>query len=322
MPFPLVFVFQGKKLPKYIEYSLILNTIFSRSEKIYFISNVFPRRKIQGVIEVNLAGFYKPTIINFFTEEKKNIWWDGFWNKTIERFFIIEAFMKEYKYGSLVHMEIDNIGFDLLETIDEIKKMNEGLYYPTYKNNISAASILFIIGLSSIENFNSFILNNIDKTDMQLLYDYRNTKNNFAHDLPVDLSGNTLDRFGIFDLSYLGQFLFGIDKKILKSPNKNLYMSNQNFNDILTSDWHFLLENQTLLLVNESRSIKINNLHVHSKIHKKLLKQKYFLYLISRANRRKSVIIEFNLYYIIINRFISLILDVRKFFDRLFTKKF
>lgn len=202
MSTPIVFIFQGSKLPKYIIHSLKLNRKLSPDLEIYFVSNLRLNERVLGINEVAIDSFYRSSFNSYFSSEKKNKWWDGFWNKTLERFFVLEVFMQEYDFQSVIHMEVDNIGFDLAKTAGIISEFGQGMYYPTYPEKTSAASILFVNGTSSIAHFNSFIKKNNNKDDMQLLYEYRTSADSTAKDLPIDINAKNLKELGIFDLNF------------------------------------------------------------------------------------------------------------------------
>lgn len=313
MTFPIVFIYKGTKLPKYVEYSLKMNREFSPGIDIYFLSNVFSTNKVKGVIEVDINSFYLSSFNDYFESSKKNKWWDGFWNNTIERFFILEAFMKEYKLENVLHMELDNLGFDLYQTCSKIDGMRDGLYYPTYEGNTSAASIFFVNGISSLKKFNSFVLKNNNLSDMELLYLFRSFESELTNDLPVNSFDELSKSLGIFDHSYIGQYLFGTDKRILTKINRNLIIKNQEYIDNLIGDnGRFIIGNDSMYLIYESLKIKINNLHIHSKIFKKLSESSYIDYLIKNINNKTSIIIEFNIFHIIKNQLIKFLLKLKK----------
>lgn len=316
MTSPIVFIFQGNnKLPDYLIYSLELNRRYSPDIEIYFVSNISLKKKLHGITEVDIATFYSSEFDSYFSDHKKNKWWDGFWNKTIERFFILEAFMKHFNYDSVLHMEIDNIAFNISGIVDIISKSGPGLYYPTNLNEISAASILFVNKKTSIEHLNSYILENKDKNDMQLLYDYRKDYRNLVYDLPTTISDLNSEKVGIFDLNFLGLYIFGCDRRILNSFNTNLKITNKELQSILVGiDSRFQIEGINFYLLINSMKIRVNNVHVHSKIHKRLINNKYMENLIDLANRRKLAIIELNLYYIIRNNIYRFLIFARKLF--------
>lgn len=313
MTFPIVFIYKGTKLPKYVEYSLKMNREFSPGIDIYFLSNVFSPNKVKGVIEVDINSFYLSSFNDYFESSKKNKWWDGFWNNTIERFFILEAFMKEYNLENVLHMELDNLGFDLYQTCSKIDGMRDGLYYPTYEGNTSAASIFFVNGISSLKKFNSFVLKNNNLSDMELLYLFRSFESELTNDLPVNSFDELSKSLGIFDHSYIGQYLFGTDKRILTKINRNLIIKNQEYIDNLIGDnGRFIIGNDSMYLIYESLKIKINNLHIHSKIFKKLSESSYIDSLIKNINNKTSIIIEFNIFHIIKNQLIKFLLKLKK----------
>lgn len=312
MTFPIVFIYKGTKLPKYVEYSLKMNREFSPGIDIYFLSNVFSPNKVNGVIEVDINSFYLSSFSDYFESSKKNKWWDGFWNNTIERFFILEAFMKEYNLENVVHMELDNLGFDLYQTCSKIVGMRDGLYYPTYEGNTSAASIFFVNGISSLKKFNSFVLKNNNLSDMELLYLFRSFESEITNDLPVDSFDELSESLGIFDHSYIGQYLFGTDKRILTKINRNLILDNWGFiNSLIGTNGYFLIKNMNLILYTEKNFIKVNNVHVHSKIFKKLSNSKYFDFVLKNINNRISIVIDCNLLDILKNLIIKNLIKIK-----------
>lgn len=212
-------------------------------------------------------------------------------------------------------MEIDNIGFDLVKTGELVCEMGEGIYFPTYLSKTSAASILFVNGISSIAHFNRFIKMNKDKSDMQLLYDYRTFYGSYAKSLPVDLKDEKYKHLGIFDLMSLGHYLFGLDKRILKTLNRNLKITNQEiYNNLIEPISEFFIKKNTLYVRVEEKVIKVNNVHIHSKIHNKLIRPYYMEYLLHCASSRRSIIIELNYFEIIKNNIIGFLLKVKTLF--------
>jgi hypothetical protein len=312
MNIPIVFIFIGKKIPDYVFYSLKLNRYYSNVDDIFFVSNIFPKEKIEGVTEINFTDFYDSNFDNFF-DGNKNQWWDGFWNKTIERFFVLEAFMKVYNFNKVLHLEIDNLCFDVSELINKISNRTEGLHYPTYTDNTSSASLLFVNGINSLKDFNMFILNNSNLTDMQLLYIYQKSFKDKVFNLPTMINDSNYSKYGITDLNSIGQYFFGRDKRILKSSNKNLIVSNEDvYYGFLFNMTDCKIEGRSFNIYLNDTKIKVNNIHVHSKIHKKLSNLDYLSYMIRNAIIKRKVVIEYNFIYSIKNIGISFMLIIRK----------
>jgi hypothetical protein len=314
MNIPIVFIFIGNKIPDYAYYSLRMNRQYSNVDEIFFVSNCFPNRNVDGITFIDFSRFYKSKFENYF-EGNKNSWWSGFWNKTIERFFVLEAFMMAFDFDKILHVELDNICFDINNFNNVISKSKEGLYYPTYIGRTSAASLLFVNGLYSLSDFNQFILKHKNMNDMELLYSYKNYNSSNVHNLPTSANDTNHIKFGITDLNSLGQYFFGRDKRILNTYNKNLFISDLEVYESLLAEMYICgIEGKSLFIFSDNNKIKINNFHVHSKIHKKLIREKYLNKLIESAVNKKSTIIEINFYYAIKNIIIKFLLRLRKVF--------
>ena len=317
---PIVFIYIGIKLPNYVLHSLELNRRLSEDVDIFFVANIFPKKKVYGVDYVDFTDFYSGSLNNHFYNNNKNKWWDGFWNKTIERFLILEAFMVKFDLDKVIHMELDNIGFDLSRTFGNSYFDNKGMFYPTYINETSAASILYVNGIEHLRSFISFISKNKNTDDMTLLYLYRLTHSDeFKYDLPVRIADDKAFEIGIFDLISLGHYFFGGDKRILYRINSNLSLTNQVILEFKRSGGRFELINNELFFLFEEKRIKINNLHVHSKIFRKLKKQIFFNKVILSVNSNHKIIMEYNFYHIIKNYFIKVLVYIKKVLRYIFS---
>jgi hypothetical protein len=101
---PIVFVFIGDKLPKYVKYSLIISEN-NTNNPIYLVTNCRLPRGLNRTIKVPFeSNKLNITDKSFFAEKKTNKFRDGFWNKTIQRYFLLYEFMKCNNHSSVFHV--------------------------------------------------------------------------------------------------------------------------------------------------------------------------------------------------------------------------
>jgi hypothetical protein len=143
-------------------------------------------------------------------------------------------------------------------------------------------------------------------------YNMYKQKNNYAHNLPVSINDSYSDQLGITDLNSIGHYFFGRDKRILRGNNRNLVISNNDiYNTLLASMSESKIEGKNFYIFHDQHRYKINNIHVHSKIHKKLTNTQYLKYMIRNAVNKNEVIIELNMYHSIKNKLLDCLLDIR-----------
>jgi len=318
MTIPVVFIFKGKSLPKYVYHSIRMNMDYNPDINFYFLSNHklnirFPKFKI-----ILLDHFYQSSDIVFFSDHKTNQFRKGFWNNTIERYLILEKFMNHFLFDKVIHMELDNVGFNLNSITQQLDVLENGMYFPSYKGDVSAASFLFVSGVSSLQGFKKFILENKDKNDMVLLNEYNQKYQKNLFQLPTTPCDLQSEDFGLYDLSILGHYLFGVHKKNLYWINFNLIVYYpQLIHYFIDNQSRFLLEEKSFFLINGYKKYKINNLHVHSKIFNKIRKRNYFLKIINGANKKKKIIIEYNFDYILVNNLLRIGVKIKHFIKKI-----
>jgi hypothetical protein len=219
----------------------------------------------------------------------------GFWKFATERFLYIEDLMFFYGLENIFHLENDNlIFFDLDEYIDFFNSNYE--LAVTFDNDFRAIpGFVYIKNLNSITKLNSFINNNPNRNDMELLSEYRNYVNkvfnlpilpsNYDSEL-ITLTGNkskkpnqyfnNFDYFNsIFDAAAIGQFLGGIDQRNVKHKlSTEGFINESSFFNPNYFKFIFKIDNRDRkipYLIYKDSEIRINNLHIHSKNLKKFV---------------------------------------------------
>ena len=293
------FVYIGSKLPKYAKASLRLADEFSGLEINLIGSKILKKNSdFRNVNFIEIEDFYDNSQL---IEVSKNLlsshtFREGFWLKSLERFFVLEQYMRYSGCTSILHAELDQLLFGvdlLLSKLAESEK--DGLYVPYHSSGAAVASLIYIRNVQSLSEMIKFSSTEKFDNEMQLIADWgsKNPAKIFA--LPTIASEiinyQNIDNVkvidsesigGIVDAAQIGQWVAGIDPRNVPIHSKpvNKFIDSPNpfivGGDIL-KDLIFMFneeDNSLRLSYKNNSPIRIFNLHIHSKIHRNLLKHK------------------------------------------------
>ena len=223
---------------------------------------------------------------------------DGFWFKTVDRFFYLENFVKKKKLKNIIHIENDVLVFDNLKKYEKKFKnlFDIGLTFLNFKNCVPG--FMYFKNYESISKIvqyiygkNRFFFQKKNLTDMQLLANFYNEYKQkikigmfptITEEIALDHAEDMLkikefyENFKqlniIFDACALGQIVDGLDKKY--HLHKGKYINKQNIiNPILFNVVFKKINNvKHPYLKYKNTTIPILNLHMHSKNTKKFVK--------------------------------------------------
>lgn len=217
---------------------------------------------------------------------------DGFWLKTIERFFVLEQFAKVSKSESVFHAELDQLLFRTDLLLNNLEQLHsQGIRVPFHSSKRALASIMHIQGTSGLSHLLDFSrTTNPFANEMELLarWGLENPEkinalptlasvanpNSTAKIAPVKTL-NLSETQGLVDAAQLGQWIGGIDPRnipisevpknhFVDHPLETLLSRSQ-----LSAATFKLDENSGILEVEIPGSQKwpLYNLHLHSKAH-------------------------------------------------------
>jgi hypothetical protein len=295
----LVFVFLGMNFPDYAKASLKLVRM-TNDVKIVLLANQSVRQQIRNsnIDFVPVEEFYDPSIFDAIRRANLNSssFRDGFWSKTLERFFVLEQFMKVFSEKSIVHAELDQLLFrvDVLSRNLSDAKFS-GLMIPFHSPGIAVASVVFISDASLLTDFVNYSIKQTSfESEMYLLAKWANSSSSkicaaptfssfmhsFDYELKIGLPLLELSTTkGFIDPAQVGQWVGGIDprnvplrlspmNKFVDSP-RDLLLGKADLSEFVfkfDSDEGFLRVDN-----HQSTSNRLYNLHLHSKIHRWLL---------------------------------------------------
>lgn len=304
----LIFVYLGK-LPNYTYYSLHHALIYSKCEVTLLVDRTIPKKYKKlihnGLNIVIIDSFYlRPEFLNNHLKEVKKFR-NGFWTKTLERFYVLEQYARNNSITQFFHGEIDNLFYDL-DYVSLILEKSEklGLFLPRHDDNRLIASIVYVNALNELSNFCFFIANNdYNKNEMELLSDWQKSRDSKLYILKSILNEkNVLTPIYdlnqkselIFDAARIGQWLFGVD------PRNKLGTILNNDDFILEdqpelSNYKFSYRNNKIEVIYNQETHTLVNVHIHSKIIKKIIKNDYLKLILEKTNNSEKRIITLNI---------------------------
>ena len=291
----LTFVYIGERLPRYVFNSLKIAKVFS-GQDLQIIANkhVYKHLKMMPVEFCALEDFYNPEIFlkadGYLTT--KSHFRNGLWQKSLERFFVLEQFMSSRNLDYFLHAELDQLLFrtDLL-TSNLLKIDRTGVFLPFHGSKSAVASVFFCNSSSALGSMLEFSQSGVYyPNEMNMIAQWAQENPTRVHELPTfatEVAGGKTSNVssisltdkceigGLVDAAQLGQWFAGIDPRNVPIRSKPL----NKFCDIETRE---LLSRDQLtqvkLNLNATRkSLELNyyneyicdlyNLHIHSKVH-------------------------------------------------------
>jgi len=330
------FVFLGNKFPSYVEASLTLANKYS-GLKVHLIGETKIQNSILSdqIIFTHVDDFYDRE--NFKQVSKKillpHAYRDGFWLKTLERFFVLRDYFNTFNCESIFHAELDQLLFNCDQLIREINSTDlHGIFVPIHSPTRAIASIFYCNDFFAIDRFVRYVQESEPyENEMRLLASWAVLDKEHVHPLPTlatkldnsnFLKQNGFSVFknnyisGIVDGAQLGQWVAGQDPRnlVFKEVPKNKYVEapdvgSLSFEQLSQLEFNLLENNNLFVSFSDGLKFKIYNLHIHSKIHKWLSKSNNLNLLFIYANRSTPVRFpgtrNFQLKYLLINALTS-----------------
>jgi|GEM_PF-1788876 len=310
------FIYLGRALPYYGPAALALARRFSGVN----ISLIGPaameasarRERIEFVA---LEEFYDS---NSFSEARARLsqsvaFRDGFWVKTLERFFVLEQFMAQGAFKAVLHAELDQLLFrvDVLAAALE-SDSRRGVFVPFHNSNAAVASVFYCNSLESLSALNEYsrVMPSFPH-EMAMLAQWSVSGRQDAFALPtiatamqagemrLPVLGPTESELGgVVDAAQLGQWVAGIEPRNVPLPKSHrnkfvdppgaMLLSKRQLESLT-----FGFEEPTGFLyctTDAGETHRIFNLHLHSKIHSYLARRgSPATALVDLANSRKPL---------------------------------
>jgi len=313
------FVYLGTSLPRYAISSIELAARYS-GLNVHLIGNAQMARSLRRSPTrfTAVENFYNQAE---FREASKNVtapnsFRQGFWLKTLERFFVLSQYMSTENLDSIFHAELDQLLFRvdfLLPKLDEAGQ--RGLFLPFHTAEKAVASLLYCNSQSTLRSLLDFAsTSDTFSNEMMLIANWAKYNPGQVFPLPTLASEvNTSARpplevptlksdqiGGVVDAAQLGQWVAGIDPRnvpILDLPltkfvdkQEESLLSRQQLSRL---NFNFNPQDGILNVEYDKKfAVKLYNLHIHSKVHRHLLRYDSSLErLLSQANQIRPTLI-------------------------------
>lgn len=276
----LVYVYLGKTIPKYVLSNVSSSALQFPDRDFYLITSPgtrYPEISLPNVFSLHYSSELFDLSVSK-VEIKHNVnFRDGFWVKTLERFFALQAF-SNFLEAPFIHIECDVILFDNFP-FDRFRELSGEIAFPVLAKDLGIASVLWFMNGAALSNFLTFIEKyNFAVNDMEILGAYLAEFPNRVSVLPTasvhmvfekysDFARDVLQRNypifgGYFDGATLGQFIYGLDAR--NSFGLRRIGFNHRNHPINPEILNLSFRSGNLVLLREEPS-SVFNLHIHSK---------------------------------------------------------
>ncbi len=310
------FVYIGDKLPSYADASLKLANETSGA-RIQLIANSQTAKNFKNrhTDFIAIEDFYNRDLFSDATTRitSDQSFRNGFWVKSLERFFVLDQFVKHTGQKSLFHAELDQLLFGVDDLKVQIEKtFKRGMFLPFHSPNSAVASVVYINDFSSLDSLINFASTGPTfNNEMALIANWAKLHPEKIFALPtlatLEKGSNRvlpqgvqilsqLESLGVVDAAQMGQWVAGIDPRNLplNIKPKTKFVDEDadwslNKKDLSAFVFDLSSNQRQLHVTNSNGRTRIFNLHLHSKVHKILLSQSFSIEnLITLANKKDS----------------------------------
>lgn len=280
-------LFYSGRLPKY--YKISINNILSvdKDAKIFFCSD--------EVINSKFIRHIFPSEINHeFIEEVKNLKYfenenNPLWLTSLLRIYYLLAIAKKFRIEKFIHFDLDVM---IYKPYSEL----ENLFHNKKFNITPMTEVDLIFGYSFVSNLNTYYeicsdtieilknvkyyelkYNNSKKINEMMLLNFAFMKNPENFNLLNTYPNKEFNSLILFDPQQYGQYLSGIDKKILTkhTVEEKQYIGRE----VLENGYKIKFLKNKPYLISKNNKYEIANLHIHKKTLERFKNEEYICYL-------------------------------------------
>lgn len=309
---PLVFVYLGDTFPEYARRSVEIARRTAGTPVVVIAEAPRPLGVSPEIQWWPIESFYSGERFAAFSLSKRfsREFRDGFWLKTAERFFVLEAFMRWTKLETIFHGELDGLFFDLPGVEAEVvQDGRRGVFIPRETDDRSVALLVYVNNRQVLDFLCDYIVNNSSSgNEMEILGAITEGEEKGVYSLPTaeflyrvapEASWPVAPRTPSFvvDGAVIGRWIFGVDPRNTggrgtKNRLQNhkygvpweLPLSALSFKLVSGPDWNLQVSGPSGVVA------RVAAVHVHSKVHRKI-DERYVSRVVARLARGKSTVI-------------------------------
>jgi hypothetical protein len=296
------FVFIGEKLPNYARASIKLANQ-TCGAKVQLIGNSSIAKSIDKKYAelIPIEEFYDK---EQFTDASKRITSDrgfrnGFWIKSVERFFVLDQFAKYTAQETIFHAELDQLLFGIDDLITQIDKtFRRGMFIPFHSPTSAVASVVYINDFAALDSLiNTASTGDSYNNEMELIAAWARLNPEKVFALPTLASIakgservvpphveelSLMETLGAVDAAQMGQWVAGIDPRnvSLETKPETKFVDQEREwllteKDLIEFEFEVSPDQKKLHVTNSWGRTRLYNLHLHAKVHKLLLRPNF-----------------------------------------------
>ena len=254
---------------------------------------------MNGVRFSSVEEFYNPKIFRDIAKKATlpHEFRNGFWLKTLERFFVMYQYMESQNVSKIFHAELDQLLFGCDKLVDNLENSGKsGAFLPFQSVDRVVASVFYCNDLETLKSLIDYSQKvNSFENEMLLLANWALENPNRIHALPtlaLELNGtSTLASAGIsvltsqqvggvVDAAQLGLWVGGVDPRNLlysERPKNKFVFDNENSESLSRyqlTRLRFSIDSlsQLTCTFSDLNFVNVYNLHLHSKVHAWLMR--------------------------------------------------
>lgn len=305
---PLVFVYLGDMPPKYMRAALTLARQFSNVPVKVVAPAAFSSAVPLGCDHIKTELFYdKSTASDMLSglrpSSSQHL---DLWVHSAERFVVLNSYAEWAGLRTFFHAELDCIPFrlDVLRVALEATELS-GMFLPFDRPDRAVASLVFVNNRAALSHFVTWSAGVHYRNEMEQLARFAQEHPEAIVGLPTLEVLQAPQRFEatglrmidplamgcMVDAASLGQYVSGVDPmhlRILQLHRNHFVNENVPDAEMLRGARFTWDDFVPVITYPDGRSLWIHGLHLHSKVHKHLIRRRALARLLRRANCRRS----------------------------------
>lgn len=310
---PIIYVWLGKKFEHYIRHALDFAEINYNQPIILYCSNKVKIKYQYGYKKItfyDIESLVEGNKLFDFPENHLNRnYRNGFWVNTFKRLVILNLIANRHNLNRFLHAELDNIIFEFSDLMDALDQTYSGVFVPMDNHSRAIGSIIYVNDVEILKLMLDRLNDCRFDNDMEFLgYCVNEVKNVYSlptesgivGEFPGQKSKYTKNIFGslrfVSDAAALGQYYFGIDKRISGNcfvrnlfKNENVKINCEKIELIYSKD------RNVCELHYDGLVCRLTNLHIHSKLFKQIKSNRKLNYVIHSGNKNTEIILQVNI---------------------------
>ena len=278
---PVVFVYLGNKLPEYAFHGLFLARERYAGD-IVLLSDQSDTKVPDGVTFIDVSAWYQKDSFQAFSSQSPldALFRGGFWLKTVERFFVLQQYMRQFAVEKLFHAELDVLILDLGGLAPSLDSEGKGVFIPSQRPGRAIASLVYISDTAALDKLVAFFCQNSHLgNEMNMLGAFLAEHPEHGVALPTEaiLSPSAWPHtpryaqasLGAIDAQWVGHHLFGYDPRNILGTSWNRFSEGPVPQDFVGTRFRY---RQGVLTAEApgGASTVIRAVHVHAKILRRL----------------------------------------------------